>query len=736
MPRKKRNAEAAPTASVKKARLSVEPPCLNNIAVQWEYEERKGQWIIYPPEHDQVLTTAFAAGEVEETVDIKDRISMKVNFEKMTQKNTRTGWEKRVRCAIKGAKDTGDYQIWQWQGEGNEWTAYTARACVDLQQGLVNKSASVALKAREIMYTVKLGLEPWQQTNDETGVSRKVTQVKSDAVAAPPSAPSANSSAAVGSVKANANGSKVKAASSNVKVTNGSAAGARGSGSKSTIKKEEGGKSVKTVVVKGKAPVDPECTAKLKVAHVYYEGNDVYDVMLNQTNLSNNNNKYYLIQLLQDDNRKQYSVWLRWGRVGMKGQNNLVACGPDLDEAKEIFCKKFSDKTKNDWSTRNKFEKIPGKYDMVKLDYATENSVEQKKPARPGKTQKSKLHPKLQALINLICDVKTMEDAVLEMKYDAEKTPLGKLTQGQIKAGYSALKKIDTCVRKGDFGRSLIEACNEFYTRIPHNFGMQRPPVIRTKEVVKAKMNLLETLEDIEVAMKIIKSASTTENPLDSQYNSLNCPLQPMEPTDQMCKVIEEYLQNTHAATHNQYSMQIEEIYSINKDSEKDNFQDYGNRKLLWHGSRLTNWVGILSQGLRIAPPEAPSTGYMFGKGVYFADMSSKSTNYCFPSRTKQTGLVLLCEVSLGKKRELLAADYKADRLTDGCNSVKGMGKIAPDPEKTYAMEDGTIVPLGKGGETGVRNPNGFTLNYNEFVVYDTKQIRMRYLLKVKFNFK
>ena len=32
---------------------------------------------------------------------------------------------------------------------------------------------------------------------------------------------------------------------------------------------------------------------------------------------------------------------------------------------------------------------------------------------------------------------------------------------------------------------------------------------------------------------------------------------------------------------------------------------------LLWHGSRLTNTVGILSRGLRIAPPEAPTTGYM-----------------------------------------------------------------------------------------------------------------------------
>jgi poly [ADP-ribose] polymerase len=54
---------------------------------------------------------------------------------------------------------------------------------------------------------------------------------------------------------------------------------------------------------------------------------------------------------------------------------------------------------------------------------------------------------------------------------------------------------------------------------------------------------------------------------------------------------------------------------------------------LLWHGSRLTNFVGILSQGLRIAPPEAPVTGYMFGKGVYFADMVTKSANYCFSSK-------------------------------------------------------------------------------------------------------
>lgn len=46
-----------------------------------------------------------------------------------------------------------------------------------------------------------------------------------------------------------------------------------------------------------------------------------------------------------------------------------------------------------------------------------------------------------------------------------------------------------------------------------------------------------------------------------------------------------------------------------------------GDRLLLWHGSRTSNFAGILKQGLRIAPREAPVTGYMFGKGVYFADV-------------------------------------------------------------------------------------------------------------------
>ncbi len=47
----------------------------------------------------------------------------------------------------------------------------------------------------------------------------------------------------------------------------------------------------------------------------------------------------------------------------------------------------------------------------------------------------------------------------------------GKLTSQQIKAGYSALKIIAECVENNKWGSRHTEACNDFYTRIPHYFG-------------------------------------------------------------------------------------------------------------------------------------------------------------------------------------------------------------------------------------------------------------------------
>uniref|UniRef100_A0A665U9T4 Poly [ADP-ribose] polymerase n=1 Tax=Echeneis naucrates TaxID=173247 RepID=A0A665U9T4_ECHNA len=494
---------------------------------------------------------------------------------------------------------------------------------------------------------------------------------------------------------------------------------------------------VKTVVMKGRAPVDPECKAKLGKAHVHSEGNDVYDVMLNQTNLQFNNNKYYLIQLLEDDNSKVYNVWMRWGRVGKAGQNSLIACGGDLLKAKNIFKKKFSDKTKNEWEQRASFEKVAGKYDMVFVDYSTNEKEEnQTNVDAVPKKRTSKLDLKIQSLLELICDLKAMEECVLEMKFDTRKAPLGKLTSEQIKAGYTALKRIEGCLKKKGSNRELLEACNQFYTRIPHDFGLKTPPIIRTEDELKEKIALLEALSDIQIAVKmVLSSEDSDEHPLDRQYCSLGCTLQPLDPSSDDYKVIEKYLQSTHAPTHSDYTMTVLDIFSVDRKGESSSFlSQIHNRTLLWHGSRLSNWVGILSQGLRVAPPEAPVTGYMFGKGIYFADMSSKSANYCFANQNNHVGLLLLCEVALGDSNELIDADYEASNLPPGKQSIKGLGQTGPDPKNSVTL-DGVTVPMGPGVKTGVGKKGGYSLLYNEFIVYNPAQTRMRYLLRIQFNY-
>jgi hypothetical protein len=114
------------------------------------------------------------------------------------------------------------------------------------------------------------------------------------------------------------------------------------------------------------------------------------------------------------------------------------------------------------------------------------------------------------------------------------------------------------------------------------------------------------------------KGQDSIENPIDSNYADLKTELEPLPHNSATFKILDSYVRNTHAPTHTNYTLELLEAFESNRTGEDDIYKPWAkneNRQLLWHGSRLTNWVGILSQGLRIAPPEAPVTGYMFGKG-------------------------------------------------------------------------------------------------------------------------
>ena len=168
--------------------------------------------------------------------------------------------------------------------------------------------------------------------------------------------------------------------------------------------------------------------------------------MLNQADLKKNNNKFYIIQLLEKDSGQDFRVWTRWGRVGENGQSNLYpppteASSLSIENAKKQFANKFRDKTKNIWEERKFFVKQAGKYDMVALDYcqqeATSAIIKDEEPLLD-----SVLPQAVQQMVKLVCSLQTMEKAVMEMQYDTKKAPLGKLTPEQITAGYHTLNAV------------------------------------------------------------------------------------------------------------------------------------------------------------------------------------------------------------------------------------------------------------------------------------------------------
>jgi poly [ADP-ribose] polymerase len=110
---------------------------------------------------------------------------------------------------------------------------------------------------------------------------------------------------------------------------------------------------------------------------------------------------------------------------------------------------------------------------------------------------------------------------------------------------------------------------------------------------------------------------------------------------------------------------------------------------------------------------------------------ASKSANYCNTSQTAPVGLLMLSEVALGNMYELKNAEY-VEKLPDGKHSTFGMGKTMPDKADAHTTDDGVTVPFGKGVKSGVANS---ALLYNEYIVYDTAQIRQKFLLQVKFKF-
>lgn len=364
------------------------------------------------------------------------------------------------------------------------------------------------------------------------------------------------------------------------------------------------------------------------VAHVYCEGKIKYFAILSKVDIANDKNSYYKIQLLESDDCNKYWIFRSWGRISTTIGSTKLDSFHDLEDARMEFEHIYEERTGNYFGEK-KFVKYPGKYFKMDIDYGEEDEVKQ----MTKNSVKSKLATPVQDLIKLLFDVNVMKQMMLEFDLDMEKMPLGKLSTKQIRAAMGVLQEISDLIQNDGSSGQFVESSNRFYTMIPHDFGVKRPPIINTLEMIAKKTEMLESLLQMELAYGLLKEEGDEQkNPLDGHYEQLKTDIVPLDKSSNEHELLSNYVKNTHAPTHTNYNLDVEEIFKVVRKGEDRRYKPFKkmhNRQLLWHGSRLTNFVGILSNGLKIAPPEAPVTGYMFGKGLYLSKKSGYSCIFC-----------------------------------------------------------------------------------------------------------
>jgi DNA ligase-1 len=308
-------------------------------------------------------------------------------------------------------------------------------------------------------------------------------------------------------------------------------------------------------------------------------------------------------------------------------------------------------------------------------------------PARPIGT----LHPKVHGLVNYIySEATTALTTTVAARITANgiETPLGVLTIGQIEKGEALLQELYGLFTKKTASRSeMVRLSGEFYTLIPHRIGRSRAAiedaVIDSMEAFEQKQETLQLMKDMlavngEAGDVLFKSES------EKQYEALRCDLGWVDPTSAEGRAIADYLLKSQVKSHR---IKIQDIYTVKRDAEWAQFAEgTGNNRLLFHGSRIKNWVGILSRGI-LLPKIVVSMGVhrtdagWLGNGIYFGDAACTSSYYTSPGN-KKTRLMAIARVALGRMKDFTKITYGMNAPPagyDSCHGVRAHGGITSE---------------------------------------------------------
>lgn len=406
--------------------------------------------------------------------------------------------------------------------------------------------------------------------------------------------------------------------------------------------------------------------------------------LLNYASIGENSNKYYKIELQEGVGDFPYRIYTEYGRVGKNPRKE--------GRYYKSYSSAFSD-----------FHKIvsqkEGKgYKEVLIDDSTLSS--QVKINTKTKVPKEDLTQVKDKVLRFIG--KLYQNATSYLVKSIE-TPLGKLSATQVAKGFETLQKIEDLLDRGvKDSREYERYSNEFYSIIPVIFGNKVDP---KKFLIDDYVKLNDRKDLLGVMSSVVQAQSTLEKTLEEKYKALKIELRALSHRSKEFKRLVEKVKNTRGHNHH-FDFDVQEIYEVVSMVNHDKFNPYKVETMeLFHGTRNENILSIMQSGLKIKPKSAVHTGSMFGAGIYFADCSTKSAQYCWGWGTDNGNAndeyyLFVCEVATGRIKEYTHAQPHLVSAPRPYNSVKGV--------------------------------KGASLLHNEYIVYRESQVKIRYIIEFK----
>jgi predicted DNA-binding WGR domain protein len=443
---------------------------------------------------------------------------------------------------------------------------------------------------------------------------------------------------------------------------------------------------------------------------------------------------FYTIKILKTDD--MYTLFTQYGKIGENGKVKEVKFS-DFEGAKKSFEEVFYSKTDNKYGEQ--FNKQTDKYDIVFPN------------AQLTKTKEvSELllsRPEMIYLFDLISNEKLIENALKKIQIDIARMPIAKMTKERIEKAEETLKKLKSMLfTKNDNDtlscKEMQDLTSEYYIYMPFEVDSKNknPPLLNTNQIIDLYMANMDIIKHIYVTYtSIIKNKRKNEvsNKYLHIYNNLGCDVEPLDKSTNIYSELLKYVANTHGPTHGR-KLSVINIYTINNEKHNAIYEEYTknihNKTLLFHGSAVSNWFSILKNGLYLDSSKigVKITGKMFGNGIYWANVVTKSFNYCNTGLSNGLAILGVGEVALGDMYVPTAADYSlTEKIVNGYkkHSTCGKGQNATSSVTTI---DNINIPNGK----LISTVGTCGLLYDEFVVYNVKQYTFRYLIVVQDNIK